>query len=84
MNKKKLSFDAIIETAGPGRPGYLTWFERLDEPTKAELNDIKRRWIERGKKPPACTMSRALIIHCKEVGIEVAGETQVGRWLKAD
>ena len=80
---KKLSFDAILATAGSGRPGYQTWFEKLDDATKAELNDIKRRWHERGRTPPASTMARAIVAHCKEAGISVAGETQVGRWLRS-
>jgi hypothetical protein len=82
--KKRLSFDAILATAGPGRPGYQTWFEKLDEATQSELGEIKRRWHESGKKPPAATMARAIVKHCKEAGIDVAGETQVGRWLRTN
>lgn len=83
MSKKRLSFDDILATAGSGRPGYQTWFEKLDASAQAELNDIKRRWHERGRTPPTATMARAIIVHCKDAGIEVAGETQVGRWLRS-
>lgn len=79
---RRLNFDAILSSAGTGKPGYLTWFDRLDEQSLAELNRIKSLWVERGKKPPAATLARAIIAHCKQAGIEIAGETQVSRWLR--
>lgn len=80
---RRLNFDAIVSSAGSGKPGYQTWFDRLDQPARTELNEIKRLWYERGKKPPAATMARAIVSHCKEAGIDVAGETQVARWLRS-
>lgn len=80
--KRRLSFDAIISSAGGGTPGVKTWFQRLPQAEQADLAGIKKAWNERGRRPPAITMARALIAHCKELGIEVAGETQVSKWLK--
>lgn len=84
MSKRRLSFDDILSRAGTGKPGYATWFDRLSPSDRAELEGIKRQWRERGKKPPAATMARAIVGHCKEIGIEVAGETQVSRWLRSE
>lgn len=83
MSKKRLSFDAIVSTAGSGRPGFGTWFDRLSEEDRSALATIRQRWRDSGKKPPAATMARAIVAHCKEAGIDVAGEVQVSKWLKS-
>lgn len=83
MSKKRPSFDQIVATAGSGRPGVRTWFDRLTKEDQAYLAGIKQRWSDSGKKPPAATLARALVTQCKAAGIEVAGETQVSKWLKS-
>ena len=66
---KRLSFDAIVSTAGSGAPGLKTWFDRLPEEDREALATIKQRWRDSGKKPPAATMARARTM-VKTPGIE--------------
>lgn len=82
-NDKRLDFDDIISAAGSGKPGYQTWYDRLDKPALDKLNEIKRRWHSCGKKPPAATLARSIIARCRELGIDIAGEAQVARWLRS-
>jgi hypothetical protein len=80
----KLDYDAIIADAGSGTPGMKTWTEKLSDRDRDELYAIRARWVASGRRPPASTLARTLIAHCKAAGIPIVGETQVTRWLRSD
>lgn len=81
----KLSYEKIIADAGTGTSGVRPWIERVEPGIRKELEGIRQRWLDNGRKPPAHTLARSLIRNCREAGVEgIAGETQVVRWLKSE
>jgi hypothetical protein len=82
--RKAITFAEVLAKAGSGTPGITGWFHRLDAETQAELSAIKDAWLAGGRKPPKNTFARALISLYKAQGVEIAGQTQVTRWLAGE
>lgn len=80
MAKKTPSLvDDVLARATPGRPGFRTWFERLPEDARAELQAVRERFDPTVHQKRAYAL--AVIEAVKERGWEISGIQGVIAWL---
>ncbi len=79
MAKKALLADVVARVHN-SKPGFRTWFERLPEGARAELEAVREAFNPTVHQKVA--YARAIIEAARERGWETGGEQAVLAWLK--
>lgn len=81
MAKGKSLVNEVLGLVRHSRPGFRTWFERLPQDAREELEAVRAAFDPTTHQKRA--YAHAIIAVSRERGWNVAGEKQVIAWLNA-
>jgi len=79
MGRKPVLLDAVLAHTQNSRPGFGTWYSRLPDEARVELDAVKAAYDPQQHQKRA--YARAIIEACKARGWQTSGVQGVLAWL---